>query len=216
VRTDLNNHVYEHAYENNNTGHDATPTQILLTPPPDLEVEEVTVPNTALASHALTIAYQVNNFGATATPNASWTDSFYLSADDQLDPATDRFLGDRPHYGVLNVDASYENAATFTLPDGLSGNFYAFVVTDRTDAVFELDNANNIMAAANPIAVESRPADLIVEAASAPITGEAGGQIRVTWTVKNVGTGDTAVSEWNDGVILSRDGTIDPSDCRLA
>ena len=208
VKTDLYNHVYERAFEDNNTGLDAAATHVNLTPPPDLEVEEVTVPTTALASHPLTISYSVANLGATATPNASWTDSFYLSTDTVLDPLTDLFLGDRTHFGALDIGAAYENAATFTLPDGLSGNFYAIVVTDRPNQVFEVDNANNILAATNAIAVSSSPADLVVEAASVPSSGQAGGQIRVNWTVKNVGAGDTAVGSWQDWVFASRDGVL--------
>ena len=208
VKTDLYNHVYEHAFEDNNTGHDDTATHVNLTPPPDLEVEEVTAPATALASHPLTITYAVANLGATATPNASWTDSFYLSTDTVLDPLTDLFLGDRTHFGALDIGASYENAATFTLADGLSGNFYAIVDTDRPNQVFEVDNANNILAATNAIAVASSPADLVINAASVPSSGQAGGQIRVNWTVKNVGAGDTAVGSWQDYIFASRDGVL--------
>ncbi|MBI2875792.1 MAG: right-handed parallel beta-helix repeat-containing protein, partial [Candidatus Tectomicrobia bacterium] len=212
ARTDTFNHVYEHAFEGNNDDHDVTATHVNLTPPPDLEVEAATVPSTALASHPLTINYRATNFGATATPNASWTDSFYLSTDAQLDPETDLFLGDRTHFGALDVGASYDGTATFTLPNGLSGTFYAFVHTDQTDAVFELDNANNIVVATNTIAIESRPADLGVSAASAPASGEAGGQIRVEWTVSNFGAGDTAVSSWTDRVISSTDTVLGGSD----
>jgi RHS repeat-associated protein len=212
ARTDGLNHVYEHAFEGNNVGHDATPTHVNLTPPPDLEVEEVTAPATALAGHPLTIAYRVTNFGATVTPNPLWIDSFYLSTDATLDPATDLFLGDRTHSGALGVDHHYDNQVTFTLPNGLSGTFYAFVYTDRPNAVFEMDNANNINASAGVISIESRPADLVIEAASAPGSGEAGRSVRVDWTVRNAGTGDTVVSAWTDRVIASADAVLGGGD----
>ncbi|MDH7498796.1 MAG: CARDB domain-containing protein, partial [candidate division NC10 bacterium] len=213
VRADGLGQVYEHAFEENNVGHDATPTHVNLTPPPDLVMEEVTAPTTALASHPLTISYRVTNLGSMATPNSSWTDSFYLSADDALDPATDHFLGDRTHFGALEVDGSYTNTATFTLHDGLSGTFYAFVVTDWPgNLVFELDNSNNTAMAPNTISVESHPADLVIDTASNPSSGTAGGSIRVEWTVRNLGMGDTAVDTWKDLVIASADAVLGGAD----
>src|SRR6266850_261932 len=129
-----------------------------------------------------------------------------------LSPATDLFLGDRTHNGVLPADdpnhpqviAYYTNSATFTLPNGLEGTFYALVQTDRGNGVFELDDANNIGASA-AIAIASRPADLVVTSASAPNRGDAGGSIRMDWAVDNQGTGDTAVASWSDRVYLSTD-----------
>ena len=92
VQTDVFNHVYEHAFENNNWNYDPDPdgvpgTEVLLTPPPDLEVEFVDAPSSALASHPLTISYRVVNFGSTETLNTAWTDSYYLSSDTVLDSA---------------------------------------------------------------------------------------------------------------------------------
>ena len=211
VRTDLNNNVYEHAYDTNNDGFDATPTTILLTPPPDLEVSDINAPAMALASHPLTISYTVTNYGATATPNTTWTDSFYLSADNVIDES-DLFLGNRTRYGALDVDQSYNGTFTATLPNGLSGEYHALVHTDRPDQVFELDNANNLSGTVSPITVESRPADLVVEGISAPAGGEAGRTIRVNWNVRNTGTGDTAVANWNDRIYISADDVLGNGD----
>ncbi|MEO0069618.1 MAG: CARDB domain-containing protein, partial [candidate division WOR-3 bacterium] len=212
VCTDIYNQAYEHAFENNNVGYDAT--HINLTPPPDLVVETVSVPTTALTSHPLTITYKVSNAGATATPNSSWTDSFYLSEDDAFDPATDLLLGNQRHYGTLDAGASYANSVTYNLPHELRGDFHIFVITDYYHYVFELDKANNILSS-SLIAVESRPPDLVIESASAPTTAQAGGQIQVTWTVKNVGSGDTAVNEWTDEIYASLDAILDESDVPL-
>lgn len=214
VRTDSRNSVYEQAFESNNTGYRSTPTTVNLTPPPDLEVELV-APATASASHPLTLTYRVTNFGATATPNFSWDDAIYLSADQQLDLGTDLYLGKVTHQGVLDIGASYDGSATFTLANGLSGNYYAFVVSDSGDAVFELDNSNNVRFDAVPIAVSSRPADLVVSTASAPTSAEAGKASRISWTVTNQGTGDTAVTAWTDRVFASTDAVLSSDDVLL-
>ncbi|MEX2307284.1 MAG: CARDB domain-containing protein [Pirellulales bacterium] len=212
VRTDAANAVFEHAFEANNDGYDATATTINLTPPPDLEVELVDAPTAALAGHSLVIEYRVTNYGSTVTPNSSWTDSFYLSLDTQLNTATDSFLGNRVHFGALDAGQSYDGAAAFTLPDGLTGSFYVFVVTDNGDAVFELDNTNNTGYDPTPVVVSSQPADLVVTSASAPPTAEAGKSILVSWTVANQGSGDTSVAAWTDRVVASVDSILGNAD----
>ena len=213
VRTDAGNDVYESALAANNTGYDATPTTVFLTPPPDLEVGAVNVPDTALASHDLTISYRLGNYGATATPNGSWTESFYLSTDDRLDPGTDLLLGSRKHYGGLGTDVYEDKSITLTLPDGLSGDYYIILQTDSQEEVFELDKDNN--RAFEAIAISSLPGDLAVSEFIAPEVAGAGKGIQVSWTVTNEGTGDTAVNRWSDRLWLSQDTILGNSGDRL-
>ena len=203
VRTDRGNDVYESFFEVNNTGYDATPTTVYLTPPPDLKVEAVEAPASALASQSLTLNYRLANNGATAPPNRSWTETFYLSADDKLDPSTDLQLGSRQHNGSLEAGAAVEKSVTFTLPNDISGNYYAFIVTDSGSEVFELDKDNNVAFDALPVAIASRPADLVVSAVKAPALAEAGQGILIDWTVVNQGTGETATQTWIDRVYVS-------------
>ena len=212
VRTDAGNQVFESVFDGNNTGYKATPTRINLTPPPDLEILALTLPTQATASRALNFSYQVTNFGSTTTPNYYWTDRFYLSLDNKLDTNTDLFIGDQPHYGSLAPDESYTSNFSYTLPNTLTGNYYLFGITDSNNEVFELNNENNTFLATTPLVITSQPADLVVVSASVPMTGEAGKALRVEWTVRNQGTGDTAVSSWTDRVILSKDAQIGNGD----
>ena len=97
--------------------------------------------------------YTAMNAGALRTPNASWTDEFYLSSDNQLG-AGDTLLSSRfiafpgsPFHGIppgLGVDGVYSRTLTVTLPNGLSGPFFLIVAVDRANAVFEPDNINNV------------------------------------------------------------------------
>ena len=82
------------------------------------------------------------------------------------------------------------------LPNALSGSYYLIVNADSTGSVFELDLTSKIGATASPIQLAFKPADLVVAAASSPATGQAGGAVRVNWTVANQGSGDTAVTSW--------------------
>ncbi|MEJ6486264.1 Calx-beta domain-containing protein [Nostoc punctiforme UO1] len=212
VKTDAGNYVFEQAFEENNTGSNSTPIEVKLPPPPDLEVDFVDVPASATASRPITINYRVTNYGSTRTPNSSWVDSFYLSADANLDIDTDYKLGDRTRSGALNANESFTSSAVFTLPDTLTGTYYVFAVTDSTNQVFELDNANNTNFDNQIISITSHPADLIVSAVTTPETGENGKLLRINWTVRNQGIGDTAVSNWNDRIIASKDNILGNND----
>ncbi|CCI03111.1 CARDB domain-containing protein [Microcystis aeruginosa] len=211
IQTDANNQIFEGIQEGNNTGYDTPATIVKLTPPPDLEIEFIQSPTQATASRSLSFTYRVTNFGATVTPNKFWTDTFYLSTDNQLDLQTDLRLGSNPRYSSLTPDDAYTNTVSYTLPNTITGTYYLFGVTDSNNEVFELDNTNNIGIARTTITISSRPADLTV-AVTTSSTAEAGKSLTVNWTVTNQGTGDTAVSNWNDRILLSADNIIGNSD----
>ncbi|NCS06775.1 MAG: hypothetical protein GPJ07_09250, partial [Microcystis aeruginosa G13-07] len=217
VQSDIYNNVYEHVFENNNSGYDTTATNITLTPPPDLEFESLTIPNNARSGSNLSINYRVTNFGATETPNYYWTDTFYLSSDNQLNTATDINLGSVGRYGILYPGDGYDRTANFSLPNTLTGTYYVFGVTDSGDQVFELNNVNNVTQSTNQVQIVSQPADLVVTDAIIPTTGEAGKTISVQWTVKNQGPGDTIVNSWSDRLVASTDEVLgDADDLTLA
>ncbi|GAB1544710.1 hypothetical protein NUACC21_73860 [Scytonema sp. NUACC21] len=212
VKTDASDSIHELALEANNVAYQPTPTTVNLTPPPDLEVELVEAPVAAVASHPLTINYRVVNNGATATPNYTWIDAIYLSADTQFEPSTDIFLDNVTHYGNLEAGGFYHGSVTSTLPDGLSGTFHVFVVTDKPNDVFELNNGNNVGSSVGLVTVSSHPADLVVSAIDVQPSVEAGKATRISWAVTNIGTGDTAVRAWTDKIFASTDTTLGNSD----
>jgi RHS repeat-associated protein len=217
VQSDIYNQVYEYVFENNNSGYDTTATNITLTPPPDLEFEYLTIPNNARSGNNLSISYRVTNFGATETPTSYWTDTFYLSSDNQLNTTTDIILGSAGQYGILYPGDGYDRTANFTLPNTLTGTYYVFGVTDSGDQVFELNNINNVTQSINQVQIVAQPADLVVTDAVIPTTGEAGKAISVQWTINNQGTGDTIVNSWSDRLVASTDGVLgDADDLTLA
>lgn len=239
VITDRANHVYEHGSEFNNTGMDMLPdgtgpetTTIQLTPPPDLEVYSVAVPansaNAPLAGHSYNVSWRVINYGATATPNHYWTDRIYLSTDNVLDGA-DVYLGERGHWGVLGlyeedgegnpVSGYYDAGSSITLPFDISGDYRIIVKTDIYNNVFEgfdnpdgPDGEDNNTTASGVMKVKSRNPDLVVDSFIAPASGEAGKQIAVTWTVSNVGSGDSVANAWFDQIRISYDDILGDGD----
>ncbi|HVX86712.1 MAG TPA: CARDB domain-containing protein [Phycisphaerae bacterium] len=212
VQTDAAANVFEDGFTDNNIS--SGPVTVHLTPPPDLVASNVSAPLNAQASHPITVSWTVTNAGATATPNGIWTDTVYLSPTAAFDSNTAIKVADINHVGALGTGASYTVNTALTIPDGVSGSYYVIVVSDNTDLVFELDNANNAAAAPTPTNVVSLPADLVVSA-SAPPTVQTNHPLPVTWTVTNQGTGDTAVSDWIDKVYLTTDGTLNPDTAML-
>ena len=217
----LKDAVFEGAFEDNNQNVTATPIQINLTPPPDLGVEILSAPTDATASRQLSISYRVTNDGSTTTPNSFWTDAFYLSTTSEFDANTALKLGEVTHAGRLEPETSYDNSVSFTLSDGLDGDYFIFVLTDSKNAVFELDDvadgsntdvSTNI--ASQGLTITSQPADLVVTA-TVPETAEAGKATRVEWTVTNAGMGDTAVESWVDHVVASDNDILGDDDDRV-
>jgi Ca2+-binding RTX toxin-like protein len=212
VQSDIFNQVYENIFEGNNSGFDSTPTNVTLTPPPDLEVTSLIAPTSARAGTSLSINYQVSNFGFTDTPNGFWRDTFYLSTDNQFDAATDTLLGSVDRFGALAVDQSYNRTASFSLNNSLTGNFFVFGVTDSGNVVFEIDENNNVRSSANRVQIDSQPADLVVTSTVIPTVGEAARTLQVQWTVANQGVGNSIITNWTDRVIASIDGVLGNGD----
>ena len=213
VRTDSFGQVYEHAAESNNDGRSAQ-VNVLLTPPPDLEVTSVTGVANATAGRSYTVSFSVENFGATGTPNSSWLDSIYLSGNTTLD-AGDIKVADVTRSGALPDGGFYDRTVSFTVPNGLQGAFYVLVHTDSSNVVFELDNANNVGFRASPVTIISLPADLVVTG-SAPASAEAGKSVRVDYTVSNIGVGDTIATSWVDSIYASSDANFSGGDVLLS
>ena len=215
VVTDSSNQVFEHGLEGNNDNFDATPTTVILTPPPDLEVTLVDAPNTAVGSQPLTFTYIVENLGASVTPNSSWKDSFYLSADTLLDVG-DRSLGTLNHFGALDVDESYSRSVSFTLATGLEGGFFVLVQTDRDDVVFEgVDIGPNVGFDPEAVDVCACPPDLVVSVVDAPDAALASHALTISYTVTNGGVAPTPSSSWHDAFYLSSDKVLDGTDLLL-
>src|SRR5439155_10390536 len=63
VKTDLFGQVFENGADANNVAATAAAETVNLTPPPDLELDLITAPATALAGHSFTIEYVVTNAG---------------------------------------------------------------------------------------------------------------------------------------------------------
>jgi Ca2+-binding RTX toxin-like protein len=238
VKTDVENKVYEKAFEDNNIGFlDAniqdtinTPSTIQLTPPPDLTVESV---NTSVvdiaAGKALDVTYKVINSGLTEVPQSTskWKDKFFLSPTVIFNPNTAKLIAEKEHNNngrVLAAGDSYIGNANLIIPEELTaGSYYLIVFSDFDNDIFEQDdvdafNGGVTVALSNwsvytqPINVVSTPPDFIVQNISVIGDLNAGKTGKFTWTVLNQGTGDSIATSWYDQLILSKNDILGDSD----
>ena len=178
---------------------------------PDLVVTTVTPQTNAFSGQSFSVNWEITNSGSGSTLGGQWTDRVYLSIDNLFDPGIDQFLGNRSNLTALAIGQSYQQTATFTLPQGISGTFYIFIVTDGYSQLLESDDTNNTSAAAAFNVTLTPPPDLQVTSILKPSSAFSGQPITVLWTVENEGTGGTLVGAWHDRIYLSQNIAYNPS-----
>ncbi|MBV6457237.1 MAG: hypothetical protein HONBIEJF_00344 [Fimbriimonadaceae bacterium] len=195
---------------NNST---AGPSIVVEANRPDLQITSITAPGTVNLGQIVDVAWTGENRGAVDVIAESWSDALYLSTDTTLD-ALDRELGRSYRRGPLAVNASYQSQAQFNLKGIAPGPYFLIVSGDHPNTLFEgLGEGNNTLA--RPIEVRIAEANLRITGLTAPATAYSGERIAVSFTVTNVGTEPTVELRWNDVLLLSRDGNVDPTDYRL-
>ncbi|NNE33837.1 MAG: hypothetical protein HKN13_01275, partial [Rhodothermales bacterium] len=202
--------VFENLLEENNSRNDSL--DVTLSPPPDLVPVAVSVPQTALSGQPISVSWTVENQGAGAPFETSWSDRLYLSTDQALDTESDFLLGSTRLNTPPDAGSSYNGSANPVIRNGLSGSFFVLVVGDANREVFEHTfEDNNIVASSEAVEITVPPTpDLIVSTVTAPADASAGERIFVSWTVTNAG--DVPVGgRWVDRVYLSSDPTFSRS-----
>ena len=206
VVADGTNQVVE-ANESNNTA--STTINLSYAPLPDLSPSNVVAPVEGWSGRAITVSWTVANQGSAVT-QGTWTDNVYLSPDGTTN--SEVLLGHLDSPENLAPGQSYQRSQDFTLPDGISGNYWIIVTANANNSIFE-SNANNNTSISQPFPVHLTPyADLQVASVTAPPTATAGQQATFSWTVTNAGTGATDASAWTDSVYLSTDQTFSSDD----
>jgi len=207
VKTDYNNQVFEHTYEDNNVSVGATPIEILY---PDLIITNLVIPTTGANRQTVSVEWNVKNQGLGALVDSYWSDQIFLSETPTFDPTSLISLGSFSRATLLLPDSSYTVKKDVVIPNGLSGSYFIFVKTDYNNQVFEhTSEDNNLFLSTNPIEI-SYP-DLIITKLVIPSSGAAGQTISIEWTVKNQGLGTLFNARWSDRIFLSAFPTFDPN-----
>lgn len=170
---------------------------------PDLVVSSITVPDIAFSGRQSQVEWQVSNIGIDRTVG-NWYDYAYLSLDTILHTQFDIFLGGLNNVSYLEKDETYTQIHEFTLPNGISGNYYLLVQTNARNNIPELSTSNNLAVSDTTMFVDlTPPPDLRVFEVIAPDLVFSGEPTTVQWTIKNYGDGPTAETIWFDDIYIS-------------
>ena len=182
---------------------------------PDLVVNSIQVPASAFSGQTVNIDWTIKNKGSGSTGSQQWYELIYLSADTILTPNLDKYLGGTANLSALNTNQSYAQTTSFTLPQGIAGNYYILIKTDGYSNVQESNENNNLShSLAIPVTL-TPPPDLRVYAIVTPQDAFSGQTMNVNWTVKNTGPGETKVDDWNDRLFISSDSILSANDVKL-
>ena len=215
VRVNEDTKVYEGGRQLNNSLTDDDTIAISIKPRADLRVVQIQAPEQISPTDALTVAYQIGNFGGGSTINSitapTWKDRVYLSLDTRISSG-DVLLGTFDHPSALEpgeLGTVITVPATETIPLRFRGTVYVLVATDATDVVSEWpNNGNNV--SYQPIYVVPEPLpDLVVEnvitwdesVELADATEHA--VIEVQYSVNNRGFGEAQSQNWVETVWLT-------------
>ncbi|MBZ0172963.1 MAG: hypothetical protein K8E66_11320, partial [Phycisphaerales bacterium] len=177
---------------------------------------EITLDGDAVFGETAFLYWAAANLGGLPS-GEEWTCAIYLSADEFLDP-DDHLIDD----AAPGADVSYAIPSPFVgsvnLPlsiDLPAGEYRFIVVLDNTDVISEIDETNNMLVG-EPVTITRPPLpNLVPDGVAAANSGSfVGGEIDVTWTVRNVGAAEAA-GPFVDRVYLSSDAQLDPGDTPL-
>lgn len=184
---------------------------------PDLRMTGATPPASANSGQIIEVEWTVTNAGDGPTTANRWEEAVYISPLANFDPGTAERLGTERNLTALNPGESYTASTEVRLPEGIQGDRYLFVETDRKGNQREIDEGNNLSDGAQFNVDLTPPPDLQVPDVNAPTAAFSDDTISVNWRVENTGDGLTDGDQWRDGVYLSSDDVLDPSeDHRLA
>jgi|GEM_PF-1095667 len=188
---------------------------------PDLVINMHDFPTSAFAENTMEISWEVTNNGTHGTEGTQWTDRVYLSTD--LDLSGDILLGAYSNITFLNPGESYVQEQVVTLPPGLTGVFYLFIITDNRDArcgtyeqcavpygvraftgsnIEELNEYNNYIYEDFSL-LPPPAADLRILSVGGNTAAFGGDLISVTYSVENGGQAGLQNQTWEDHVYLT-------------
>jgi hypothetical protein len=176
---------------------------------PDITVTDIQVSDEAFSGQKLALNWIINNAGPGNTYSAFWSDAVFLSTDSTLEIGIDKELKSYGNFSSLDSGQKYNQYAEVTLPNGIDGEYYIFIHTDRFDQLEEINDENNILGPIFTRIYLTPPPDLQVNSIISPFNAFSGEGIDVSWEVKNLGQGSTVYSNWYDAVYLSNEEIFD-------
>ncbi|TNF46251.1 MAG: hypothetical protein EP310_00605, partial [Bacteroidetes bacterium] len=169
---------------------------------PDLTVNEIIAPSTAVSGTDFTLSFTIKNTGIGYTAGAQWFDAVFVSADETLSN-DDKLLSNTINSKQLETDSSYSKSLTVSLPVEYSGNYFFIVKTDYYNSVAEISETNNekTTSAATAVTLKTLPDILVKNIQAEKVNVNPGDSLTVNWQVENSG-GTTAIGGWSERISL--------------
>jgi hypothetical protein len=103
---------------------------------PDLVMDSISFNSNAIQGQQITVSWRVKNIGMNSTNNVTWKDRIYISTSKDLRLGFfPPLIGEFNNQSYLQPGQSYTQTQTVTIPQGLTGSYYLFVIADNVDAV---------------------------------------------------------------------------------
>ncbi|MGE3312822.1 MAG: CARDB domain-containing protein, partial [Limisphaerales bacterium] len=199
LELDVNSAVNE-SNEGNNRVVSAAPIQILA---PDLVLESLGGPNSALLGQTISVTWGVTNRGGAST-TVGWRDRVWLTPTAGSRTGATELTAVAGPEGGLSASAGYARTASVTVPLSTSippGDYFLLVEADGDGSQPELDKANN--RSSRPLRLGLPPSpNLAVSEVTAPASALPGGTIEVHWKVSNLGS-VPVVGPWKETLSVS-------------
>ena len=239
VFTDASNSELEFFGENNNIGRSAM-VNVILTPPADLTVTNVSTPLFINNIDSFAVNYQVLNAGLGAPSSNEWFDHIYLSTSPSLPelefnsngaaPNTNTsyynipdsidwcyMIGDNRHWGEdLSPGQSYTVEQKYLLPSFItqSRQLYVIVVADGSNSVFEYNREDNNSDSSMAITANIYYPDFVPYDILLPDTIVTGHTTNLDFTLRNEGN-KSFLGNLNYRVLFSPDSVYHRDSCAL-
>ena len=146
------NHVFE-SNRNDNIYISSKIIDIILTPPADFMITDLTIPETGKPGQLLEWSYSVKNQGKLAAVG-SWYDTIYLSTDKNWD-INDQRISRFFQNGDISPETHYSPKITAMLPAVIPGHYYVIIRSDILNDVRETNENNNMMISSDTINIEN-------------------------------------------------------------
>ncbi len=183
-------------------------------PGSDLAATWQTEPVFSAEKRSIRIQWQIRNLGA-ATLGDRWTESVYLSADDQFDFQGDFPLAEYPRVRSVGMNETLDRSIELLVPGSWTSPFYLIVVVDPTEDLNDRERSNNVLisSAQFEASTEARPALTFVSAEAS--TPNSLSELHLEWMIENTGGAILEQEEWIDTWLLSTDPFADALDIVL-
>ncbi len=218
VLADSTNTVYEHTDEGNNILR-SDPLWVEPFPPTDLLLSAFSCPDTVKSGFPATFQWSVTNLTPSSSLAYFWYDQVYLSSDLIFNQSSDILVESFRHVGYLSGNSSYSLSRNLNVPNGLSGDYYVFAVTDFQNSNQDPHFSNNIRLRSDlsgnpaPVHIEyTAPSDLVVSDFTSATALTTGQPFTISWTVSNQGPGAAIPSAWTDKIYLSTNTILEAND----